>query len=140
MKSLSICSLCGEQFQGMGHNPEPLKPFDERCCTTCNDTKVIPARIAGFNPPPARRETATMTGPRIEVLPRMEYDEDGYERSLDPCDEWSCALCGIPVGVHLVSEEDEWGREREGAVWAPFWIDPSEPEQRYCEDHKDEHE
>jgi hypothetical protein len=49
------CSLCGGPVEpwpdgsnpphGYGHNPEPLAPFEERCCTRCNDTKVIPARI-----------------------------------------------------------------------------------------------
>lgn len=41
-----ICSLCGVEFVGMGNNPEPLKDFEERCCDSCNWTKVIPARIA----------------------------------------------------------------------------------------------
>lgn len=40
-----VCSLCGENFIGMGNNPEPLKDVEERCCDVCNDTKVIPARI-----------------------------------------------------------------------------------------------
>jgi hypothetical protein len=33
------------EFTGMGNNPEPLKSFEERCCDTCNQTKVIPARL-----------------------------------------------------------------------------------------------
>ena len=46
------CVLCGEDSIGWGHNPEPLKEFDDgRCCTMCNDTKVIPARLVGvFGP------------------------------------------------------------------------------------------
>ena len=42
------CSLCGDEFTGMGSNPEPLKPFEERCCTDCDNTKVIPARLAAM--------------------------------------------------------------------------------------------
>jgi hypothetical protein len=45
---IRICSLCGEEFIGMGNNPEPLKPFEERCCDDCNQDKVIPERIKAF--------------------------------------------------------------------------------------------
>ena len=45
-KSPKICSLCGESFSGFGNNPEPLKAYEERCCDVCNQTKVIPARLA----------------------------------------------------------------------------------------------
>jgi hypothetical protein len=41
-----VCSLCGAPFIGMGNNPEPLRWVTERCCDDCNNTKVIPARIA----------------------------------------------------------------------------------------------
>ena len=41
------CSLCGKQCEGFGHNPEPLKRFEERCCSDCNMSKVIPARLKG---------------------------------------------------------------------------------------------
>ena len=39
------CSLCGQADTGFGHNPEPLKPYNQRCCTMCNATQVIPARL-----------------------------------------------------------------------------------------------
>lgn len=42
------CSLCGGPVEGMGHNPEPLKTYSDRCCSDCNSTKVIPARIANI--------------------------------------------------------------------------------------------
>jgi len=38
-----ICSLCGEEFNGWGNNPAPLKAKGQ-CCDDCNATKVIPAR------------------------------------------------------------------------------------------------
>ena len=40
------CVLCGETIDDYGHNPEPLVDWPGRCCSTCNDTKVIPGRIA----------------------------------------------------------------------------------------------
>lgn len=46
-----VCSLCGATFRGLGNNPEPLKPFEERCCDTCNYDKVIPARLGGMRLP-----------------------------------------------------------------------------------------
>jgi len=43
-----VCSLCGELTLGYGNNPEPLRPYEERCCDLCNQIKVIPARIEGL--------------------------------------------------------------------------------------------
>ncbi len=40
------CPLCGKMYGGYGHNAAPLS--EERCCTHCNNTKVIPARIKKF--------------------------------------------------------------------------------------------
>lgn len=31
---------------GYGHNPDPLGEEGDRCCDNCNDTRVIPARLA----------------------------------------------------------------------------------------------
>jgi hypothetical protein len=44
-KKVGKCSLCGEKYEDYGHNPEPLKRFEERCCGECNMNKVIPARL-----------------------------------------------------------------------------------------------
>ena len=41
---MSQCSICGFIYAGMGHNANPVN--SGRCCGTCNDTKVIPARMA----------------------------------------------------------------------------------------------
>ena len=38
------CSICKDNFTGFGNNADPIN--DGRCCDVCNDTKVIPARIA----------------------------------------------------------------------------------------------
>ena len=47
------CDICGfeidkqykegKMFWDQGHNAEPV--VEGRCCTMCNDTKVIPARM-----------------------------------------------------------------------------------------------
>lgn len=52
MEKTLICCLCGEEIlDPYGHNPYPLATNPEdRCCETCNDTKVIPARIANIRP------------------------------------------------------------------------------------------
>ena len=42
------CSLCGEPYDHFGNNPEPLGTFEQRCCDKCNETKVIPLRIANI--------------------------------------------------------------------------------------------
>ena len=63
-QKLIYCCICngpidwhttpeGEVYWTQGHNAEPIK--DGRCCTTCNGTKVLPARLyqamAGKSPP-----------------------------------------------------------------------------------------
>lgn len=47
-----ICSICGNKIEpelsgwAGGHNAEPIN--DGRCCRTCNDTIVTPARIVAI--------------------------------------------------------------------------------------------
>jgi hypothetical protein len=48
------CSLCGGHYDRYGHNPAPLGKFEERCCDTCNETRVIPARIRAHPRPAAQ--------------------------------------------------------------------------------------
>jgi hypothetical protein len=43
-----ICCLCGHEYVGFGHNPEPLRDAPLRCCDECNSSKVIPERIDRF--------------------------------------------------------------------------------------------
>ena len=38
------CCLCGEEFEGYGNDPAPLKDSGE-CCGRCNAEKVIPAGL-----------------------------------------------------------------------------------------------
>lgn len=43
---MKTCSICGDSFHGFGHNPQPVKPeVGQRCCDSCNSTRVIPARL-----------------------------------------------------------------------------------------------
>lgn len=51
-KTIPKCSICGAPVEawpgggGYGHNPEPVVPFESGpCCTHCNDSVVIPARL-----------------------------------------------------------------------------------------------
>ncbi len=41
------CCICGIAFTGWGNNPWPVKK-DGRCCDSCNNQYVIPARILGI--------------------------------------------------------------------------------------------
>lgn len=38
------CCICGKEFEGWGHNPEPVKTG--RCCDYCNFNVVLPTRIS----------------------------------------------------------------------------------------------
>ena len=52
------CCLCGEEFEGYGNDPAPLKDSGE-CCGRCNAEKVIPARLeAALAPGEISAETA----------------------------------------------------------------------------------
>jgi len=42
-----ICCICGEEIDGYGNNPEPVKS-EGRCCDACNMKFVIPARMAEY--------------------------------------------------------------------------------------------
>lgn len=44
MNEMKICPLCGEEYEGYGNNPDPLK-VEGRVCDFCNLSQVIPARI-----------------------------------------------------------------------------------------------
>jgi len=60
--TIKECILCGEPYEGMGHNPEPLVSYDAgRACGTCNDTQVIPARIDQY------RLAADLNGPEVDA-------------------------------------------------------------------------
>lgn len=39
-----LCCICGNRYEGMGNNPEPLGTVEQRCCNLCNGTRVLPAR------------------------------------------------------------------------------------------------
>ena len=42
-----ICCICGEESEGYGNNPDPIRSSGE-CCDACNRKFVIPARL-GFD-------------------------------------------------------------------------------------------
>ena len=41
---IKTCCICGYEYTGFGNNPEPVKSSG-RCCGTCNEMYVIPARM-----------------------------------------------------------------------------------------------
>jgi hypothetical protein len=42
-----VCCICGEESEGYGNNPAPVKESG-KCCDACNRKFVIPARL-GFD-------------------------------------------------------------------------------------------
>jgi len=41
-----ICGICGNQYIGFGHNPQPIQtPPNAQCCNDCNVNVVIPMRL-----------------------------------------------------------------------------------------------
>ena len=45
LEKIKTCCLCKDKFTGYGHNPLPLYNKEGRCCTSCNMSQVIPARL-----------------------------------------------------------------------------------------------
>ena len=45
------CVLCSRTCTGFGHNAEPVAKG--KCCTICNDVKVLPYRLRLMRPPVA---------------------------------------------------------------------------------------
>lgn len=47
-KKNPICCICGKECENeFGNNPWPVNnDEDARCCNVCNDTVVVPERIA----------------------------------------------------------------------------------------------
>jgi len=46
-RTVRSCSICKMPFHGWGHNPEPIMPYEQRCCDNCNSGVVIPIRMFG---------------------------------------------------------------------------------------------
>jgi len=52
------CALCHTEFDGWGHNPQPVLPsVEQRVCADCNQEYVIPMRMGLLNPPTDRLNT-----------------------------------------------------------------------------------
>lgn len=43
-----VCCICGEEIEGYGNNPDPVKK-EGKCCDACNTKFVIPARLEVIN-------------------------------------------------------------------------------------------
>ena len=65
------CSLCGDYFIGRGNNPEPVKPSG-RCCTGCNESVVIPARLRARKCNHCGGDMSEVDEVDAEVCPRCE--------------------------------------------------------------------
>ncbi|MAH44730.1 hypothetical protein CMI37_02825 [Candidatus Pacearchaeota archaeon] len=80
----SQLTLKGEVFWDKGHNPHPIRAgSDQRCCTDCNDNKVIPIRmmlITGApNLYPNENEGEELSPEHYEALLRLMEDSRGEE-------------------------------------------------------------
>lgn len=43
---MSVCSICGKNYEGYGNNAEPVN--NGRCCNDCNATIVVPRRMQDY--------------------------------------------------------------------------------------------
>lgn len=82
------CCLCNKKIEVIGtwkegHNAQPLK--NGRCCTWCNDTKVLPARLKMFfNKPSLQTE--------IQILKDKLHRRNMQIKNLQ--EKLNCVNCG----------------------------------------------
>lgn len=82
-KMCYVCCLCDEMSRGMGNNPEPLMKFEDgRCCTDCNKSKVLPARIAKLDTAPVTILTKENARLR-ETLKAICAEAEAVQSTLD---------------------------------------------------------
>ena len=77
MTDNKICIICFNQTKGImdEHNPEPYQHSESgRCCSSCNDIYVVPARIVlsglGKNPRDAEAWAIHTRNNPSEILPK----------------------------------------------------------------------
>jgi len=82
------CSLCRNEIEVVGswtegHNAHPLN--DGRCCSDCNDTKVIPERNARIRDVPIQRNCKNCNKPYMtsdhDMCPECREHYDAGDRS-----------------------------------------------------------
>jgi len=54
------CTICKETITGYGNNAQPIN--DGRCCDKCNDSHVVPLRIALLSVRHSLVESQSMVG------------------------------------------------------------------------------
>jgi hypothetical protein len=65
------CILCNKKTnEKHGHNPDPVS-MTGRCCTECNESKVIPARLFGPNKRPRERFLGMVMPPEAFEFTRI---------------------------------------------------------------------
>lgn len=67
------CCICGQEFEGYGNNPWPVKENGE-CCDKCNYEKVIPARINQLN-----NKEINDADPKQELAELIKSEEEAIE-------------------------------------------------------------
>ena len=70
------CCICGQPIQDpFGHNPWPVRDYssagesENRCCSDCNNTLVVPFRIFSLYTPDNEMHK------RTDTLKKLNYDE-----------------------------------------------------------------
>jgi len=111
------CCLCGKKCDcPYGHNPQPV--MEGTCCSECNFTKVLPARIAEYEAAKAAKEAAKpkpsnapSLDAEVEVVSGwivVEWDDKGAD------DEAVVPPCRIAVPPMPRDEVCEWLSDKYG--------------------------
>ena len=99
------CSICGAEFEGFGHNAEPVN--NGRCCDKCNFDVVLPARIIRSGTVIKRNPDAKV-GDKIHIV-NMEgepayTDKEGVVQHIDSIGQ----LHGTWGGCGLLPDVDTY--------------------------------
>lgn len=69
MQKEGTCSICKGPYTHYGHNPEPVLPYEQRCCDGCNASIVVPIRVFGLGAVSSINDLRKL-GFKIQVSPK----------------------------------------------------------------------
>jgi hypothetical protein len=96
------CCLCAKPIRGFGNNPAPLGEPGQRCCESCNYTRVMPARLIAMLGPEhgaaAAKQVLAVAREHVEIDDEEEEEDDAASDS----DFEDCEDCGY---THLTEDK-----------------------------------
>lgn len=107
------CSLCDNTITGFGNNAQPLSI--DRCCDTCNTTKVIPARMEKVSWVRKNKEMIDFTIDRSDE-PDTEPESDSESDELEKDKQTEETIKGFRIFTQMLENAYEDKQTNENKV------------------------